>query len=93
MSRASTLLHRLDHIREPSLDEQDPNEMSNDDDDNVAMRNGEGEEEIRGTPGPNTPPPTSPFSRETHNPDGSLKVDQNDQTINDRGSFTVRRKR
>lgn len=37
--------------------------------------------------------PDSPFSRVTHNPDGSLKVDQNDQRMNDRGRFIVRRRR
>ena len=37
--------------------------------------------------------PTSPYSRVTHNPDGSLKADQGDQAISDRGRFVVHRRR
>lgn len=37
--------------------------------------------------------PTSPFSRVTHNTDGSLKADQGDQAISDRGRFVVHRRR
>lgn len=33
--------------------------------------------------------PSSPFSKDSHNPDGSLKVSQGDQAINDRKRFAV----
>ncbi len=94
MSRARGLLYRLDHMGHPQVNEQDPQEQEmSDDDDDVAMQQAqdgsdEGEETVE------SPENTSPFSKDVRNPDGSMKVDQSDQSIDDtRSRFMIRRKR
>jgi hypothetical protein len=89
MSRAGDLIGRLDRFNYgPSVNEQEP-EMDNDDggdeemDDGGDTKEGEDEEE----PDPRTQAePNSPFSKDTRNPDGSMKTETEDEPIDDKKS-------
>ena len=94
MSRAKELLFKLEHFGRPSVNEQNPEEQTSDD--NAAMNWDQGQEqgqERSMDPQQQMGDPNSPFSKDVRNPDGSMKMSNNDQPINDRGRFTVRRRR
>lgn len=89
MSRAGQLLHRLEVMSlPPQVNEQTPEEENSDD--HVSSANDQSDDE---NIDPTMDDPMSPFSRVTHNPDGSMKVDSDDHQMNDKGRFVVRKKR
>ena len=91
MSRANTLIYRLERMGNPSVNEQDPTEGQESDDNDAMIQQQQGNDDENIDPTMDSS--DSPFSRATHNSDGSLKVDQTDQSINDKGRFIVRRRR
>lgn len=91
MSRALTLFRRLEHLGEPDISEED---------DDMMMKDGDKEQKDNEQPAPGMPQqqqrqqapmaePNSPFSKDLRNPDGSMKVGDTDQTINDKTRGTT----
>ena len=85
-SKAGRLLYRLDRIGHPEVNEQTPEEQQSDDEVSMGAT-------MTDPQNPNAVDPTSPFSKDTHNPDGSMKMAPDEQPIDDRGRFVVRRRR
>lgn len=90
MSRAGGLLYRLDRLGYPDMSEQDPDAQLSDD--NAAMTQQDDDDDEENID-PEMSDPDSPFSRITHNTDGSMKTDQDDQQINDRRRFSYQRRK
>ncbi len=88
MSRARGLLYRLDRFGYPDMSEQDPDAQLSDDD--AMMQQDDDEEE---NIDPEMSDPDSPFSRITHNTDGSMKTLPDEQSINDRRRFSYQRRK
>ena len=95
MSRAGDLLYRLDRIGHPVVNEQTPYEQNSDDDSNMTGQDqSQDPMTMMNDPrNPNAAEPDSPFNKDTHNPDGSMKVAPDEEPIDDRGRFVVKRRR
>lgn len=95
MTRAALLLSRLSHIGEPEVNERTPEDEESDD---AATLQQQGQKDDDTGPPTMMTEPDSPYNKDTHNPDGSLRVDPGDQAINNnrtlpRSRFIMQRKR